>query len=211
MKIIKKRNFIIISIMLIVSIVLSACSNYNFKPTIEYQIEDFKMIDHRGETVTLDSLKGQPWIAMFIFTNCNTICQPMTLNMSIVQEKLKEKGLEDYKIVGFSVDPARDTPEVLSKYLKFFTVPDESKWHLLTGYDQKFIEQFALKSFKTLVKMPEDGDQVIHGSSFYLVDENGVAVKLYSGYSEEENSGQAVPYDEIAIDIETLINNMKKK
>ena len=59
--------------------------------------------------------------------------------------------------------------------------------------------------------MPEDGDQVIHGSSFYLVDENGVAVKLYSGYSEEENSGQAVPYDEIAIDIETLINNMKKK
>ncbi|WP_342469431.1 SCO family protein [Ureibacillus sp. FSL K6-3587] len=207
----KKKKLIIITLLLIVGVLLSSCSNYNFKPTIEYKIQDFTMIDHRGETVTLDDLKGQPWIAMFIFTNCKTICQPMTLNMSIVQEKLVEKGLEDYKIVGFSVDPENDTPEALSKYLDYFTVPDESKWHLLTGYDQKFIEQFALQSFKALVKKPEDDDQVIHGSSFYLVDENGVAVKYYSGYSEEENSAKAVPYDEIALDMETLINNMKNK
>lgn len=208
----KKRNHLFIfPILLIAAVLLSSCSNADFKPTIEYKIQDFKTIDHRGETVTLDDLKGQPWIAMFIFTNCKTICQPMTLNMSIVQEKLKERGLEDYKIVGFSVDPANDTPEALTKYLGFFDVPDESKWHLLTGYDQKFIEQFAQQSFKTLVKKPEDSDQVIHGSTFYLVNENGVAVKYYTGYSEEKNSGQAVPYDEIAIDMETLIKNMEKK
>ncbi len=206
----KKRRFIIFTMLLIVGVLLSSCSNYDFKPTIEYKIQDFEMIDHRGEKVTLDDLKGQPWIAMFIFTNCNTICQPMTLNMSIVQEKLKERGVDDYKIVGFSVDPERDTPEALAKYLDYFDVPDESKWHLLTGYDQKFIEQFALQSFKALVKKPENDDQVVHSSTFYLVDENGVAVKYYTGYSEEKNSGNAVPYDEIAIDVETLIKNMKK-
>lgn len=206
----RKKRIIGLSFLLIIGMVLSACSNYNFKPTIQYTVEDFTMTNHRGETVTLESLKGEPWIAMFIFTNCTTICQPMTYNMSVIQEKLVERGLEDYKLVGFSVDPANDTPEALTEYLSYFTVPDESKWHLLTGYDQSFIEQFALNSFKSFVKMPENDDQVIHGSTFYLVDENGVAVKYYSGYSEEENSGNAVPYDEIAIDVETLIKNMKK-
>ncbi|MDN4492455.1 SCO family protein [Ureibacillus sp. BA0131] len=183
---------------LVLSVVLSACSNYKFKADTEYVIEDFTATNHKGEEVSLESLKGKPWLAMFIFTNCNTICQPMTFHMTEIQDALKERGVEDYNIVGFSVDPANDTPEVLSDYISNFTVSDDSKWNLVTGYDQKWIEQFALNSFKSLVKMPSDGDQVIHGSTFYLVDENGVAVKNYPG-SED------VPVDTIAIDMETLI------
>lgn len=197
------KKLIGLIVILVVSTVLGACSNYDFKPETEYVIADFEATSHRGETVTLESLKGKPWIAMFIFTNCTTVCQPMTFNMTAIQEELVKRGIEDYNIVGFSVDPANDTPEVLSEYLSHFTVTDESKWHLLTGYDQKFIEQFALNSFKSLVKMPQEGDQVMHGSSFYLVDEQGISVKNYSGYSETE---QGVPYETIAIDMETLID-----
>lgn len=197
-----KKKLIALATFLVVATVLGACSNYKFKADIEYEVQDFKMIDHRGETITLDSLKGKPWIAMFIFTNCTSICQPMTYNMTVIQDELVKRGIEDYNIVGFSVDPNNDTPEVLSEYLSHFTVADESKWHLLTGYDQTFIEQFALNSFKSLVKMPKEGDQVLHGSTFTLVDENGIAVKNYSGYSESE---EGVPYDTIAIDMETLI------
>ena len=183
---------------LILTVVLSGCSNYKFKADTEYVIEDFNVTNHKGEEVSLESLKGKPWLAMFIFTNCTSICQPMTFNMTEIQTELEERGVEDYNIVGFSVDPANDTPEVLSQYLSHFTVPDESKWNLLTGYDQKWIEQFALTSFKSLVKMPQEGDQVLHGSTFYLVDEKGIAVKNYSGTEE-------VPFDTIAIDIDTLI------
>ncbi|PYF07361.1 SCO family protein [Ureibacillus chungkukjangi] len=183
---------------LILSVVLNACSNYKFKADTEYVIDDFNVTNHKGEEVSLESLKGKPWLAMFIFTNCTSICQPMTFNMTEIQTELQERGVEDYNIVGFSVDPANDTPEVLSEYLSHFTVPDESKWNLLTGYDQTWIEQFSVNSFKSLVKMPKEGDQVLHGSSFYLVDEKGIAVKNYPGTEE-------VPYDTIAIDIETLI------
>lgn len=183
---------------LILSVVLSACSNYKFKADTEYVIGDFTATNHKGEEVSLETFKGKPWLAMFIFTNCTTICQPMTFNMTEIQAALEERGVEDYNIVGFSVDPANDTPEVLSGYLSHFTLTDESKWNLVTGYDQKWIEQFALNSFKSLVKMPTEGDQVVHGSSFYLVDENGIAVKNYAG-SED------VPVDTIAIDIKTLI------
>lgn len=198
-----KKKLIGLISMLVVASILGACSNYKFKPTVNYEIQDFEMTNHRGETVTLDDLKGKPWIAMFIFTNCTTICQPMTYNMTEIQEKLIERGIEDYNIVGFSVDPATDTPEVLTEYLSHFSVPDESKWHLLTGFTQEFIEQFGLKSFKTIVKMPENDDQVIHASTFTIVDEQGIAVKNYSGYSETEEDG--VSFDTIAIDMETLI------
>lgn len=199
----KKGLLRLIGIIMIVTI-LGACSNYKFKPEINYPIEDFTMTDHRGETVTLEDLKGKPWLAMFIFTNCTTVCPPMTFNMTEIQSELIERGVEDYKIVAFSVDPELDTQEVLSNYLSLYTVPDESKWHLLTGYDQKFIEQFAMNSFKTLVKKPDNGGEVIHMSTFHLVDETGTIVKNYSGVSETEGG---VPIDSIAIDIKTLIED----
>lgn len=203
----KKKLVGLIGILLLMTI-LNACSNYKFKPDIEYEVNDFTATNHRGEEVSLDKLKGKPWLAMFIFTNCTTICQPMTFNMTTIQEELEKRGVEDYNIVGFSVDPATDTPEVLSEYLSHYTIADESKWNLLTNYDQKWIEQFALNSFKSLVKMPEEGDQVIHGSTFYLVDENGVAVKSYTGYSD---SADGVPSETIAIDMETLIKERLDK
>lgn len=186
-----------------IALVLSACSNYKFKETIHYEVGDFTATDHRGETVSLEQLKGEPWLAMFVFTNCTTICSPMTYNMTEIQQIMMDKGIENYKIVGFSVDPENDTPEVMTQYLNRHGVPDESKWHFVSGYDQTFIEQFAAKSFKSYVKKVEGEDQVYHANSIYLVDENGVAVKYYSGYSAEEDG---VPFDTIAIDMDTLIS-----
>lgn len=197
-----KKKLIGFVTIFIVATILGACSNYKFKATTKYEIEDFETISHRGETVTLESLKGKPWLAMFIFTSCTTVCQPMTFNMSEIQKELIKRDVEDYNIVAFSVDPAIDTPEKLSEYFGYFEVPDESKWQLLTGYHQSFIEQLALHSFKALVKKPEEGDQVMHGTTFYLVDENGIAVKNYSGLSQDT---QEVPYQTIAMDMEALI------
>lgn len=197
-----KKKFIALSILLVLSAIIAGCSNYKFKETIDYEIADFTVTDHRGETISLEDLKGEPWLAMFVFTNCNTICSPMTYNMADIQEKLIEEGIEDYKIIGFSVDPEYDTPEVITEYLARHTVPDESKWHYVTGYDQAFIEQLATKSFKAYVKKVEGEEQVYHSSSIYLVDEKGVAVKYYDGYSAESDG---VPMDTIVIDLDTLI------
>lgn len=202
-----KKKYVLLVMLLIVTSIVSACSNYKFKASTNYEIESFTVTNHRGEEVTLESLKGKPWLAMFIFTNCETICSPMTYNMTEVQNALIERGVEDYNIVAFSVDPATDSPEVLTKYLEFYDVPDESKWNLVTGYEQAWIEQFSVNSFKSLVKMPDNSDQVLHANTFYLVDENGIAVKNYTGYSEQEDG---VSYDTIAIDMETLIEERLK-
>ncbi len=111
--------------------------------------------------------------------------------------------MEDYQIVAFSVDPDVDKPEVLADYLSKYNVPDETKWNLLTGYSQKYIEQFAVKSTKIMVKDDPNTDQVIHGNQFFLVDKDGVLVKMYTGYAKNIED---VPIDTMASDIETYID-----
>lgn len=207
-RIVLNKTRIALCILLVTSALLAACSNYKFKESINYEIDSFTVTDHRGETLTLDDLKGEPWFAMFVFTNCTTVCSPMTYNMADIQSRLEEKGIENYKIVGFSVDPENDTPEVMAEYLQRHTVPDESKWHYVTGYDQKFIEQFAANSFHAYAKKVDGEDQVYHSVSFYLVDEKGVAVKYYDGSSSDENG---VPKDTIVVDLDTLIEERLNK
>ncbi|HSI68097.1 MAG TPA: SCO family protein [Planococcus sp. (in: firmicutes)] len=172
-------------------LILSACG--------QESIEEFSHTDQRGETVSLAGLEGTPWLATFVFTNCTTVCPPMTFNMVSIQEELVDHGLEDYQIIAFSVDPAVDTPEVLEDYLANYPVPDDSKWHLLTGYSQEEISEYAIDNFKAFVKNDPNSDQVIHGTSFYLVDQRGVVVENYDGF---EN----VPVDQIRTDLENLIS-----
>lgn len=194
-----KKAFILV---VLSAVILAGCNSNKFKAETDWEVEPFSHESQRGEEVSLESLKGTVWLSAFIFTNCDDVCPPMTMNLSMVQDELIELGVEDYKIVEFTVDPEVDTPEVLAEYLAKFNAPDESKWELLTGYAPSYIEQFARNSFKATVKDDPGSDQVIHGVSFYLVDQNGIVVKNYNGYTD-------VPTEEIATDMQALIEQGK--
>ncbi|RIW28784.1 SCO family protein [Bacillus salacetis] len=181
--------------------ILAACGNGGFEADHHWDVQDFSYTNQNNEKVNLEDLKGEVWLADFIFTNCETVCPPMTYNMTLLQEKLKEKGIKDYRIVSFSVDPEVDTPEALTEYISKYDA-DMSKWDLLTGYSQDHISKFAEKSFKSLVADDPNTDQVVHQTSFYLVNQEGETVKSYSGYED-------VPYDQIALDIEALLKEGK--
>ncbi|MDW0115493.1 SCO family protein [Sporosarcina thermotolerans] len=192
---------ILLSLFLPLMLLLSACSMGGFKPDHKYKIESFDSTNQHNEQVSLDDLKGTVWIAQFVFTNCDNVCLPMMANMADLQKQLQDEGIEDYKIVSFSVDPEFDSPEVLQDYLEAFDPVDPSKWEMLTGYSQETIENLAIGSFKTFVtKTPND---VIHGSGFSLVNKDGVSVKTYNGAED-------VPYDQMVKDIKALIKEEAK-
>lgn len=181
----------------ILTVFLSSCGTSKIENSLNYDVQSFSFQNQDGKTVSLKSLKGQVWVADFIFTNCKTICPPMTSHMAELQKQMEEENLQA-RIVSFSVDPENDTPEKLKKFAANYPLNFQN-WDFLTGYSQEEIEKFALKSFKAIVKKPEDEDQVIHQSSFYLVDQNGKVVKDYDG-------AKNTPYDEIIADIKTLEN-----
>jgi protein SCO1/2 len=180
---------------LLLAIVLLAACGKTIPDAQNWPVSDFTFTDQNGKPFGLKDLKGKVWVADFIFTNCETVCPPMTAHMAKLQQMAKEKGLH-VEFVSFSVDPEVDTPEKLKEYAKKFN-GDLSNWHLLTGYSQQEIEKFAEKNFKTIVQKPKNQDQVIHGTSFYLVDQNGKIVQTYSGV-------QDVPYDQILEHIKIL-------
>ncbi|NMD72266.1 SCO family protein [Bacillus sp. DNRA2] len=184
------------AIVIILSIILSACGQNEIENAKNWPVKDFTYTDQDGKSFGLSDLKGKVWVSDFVFTSCADVCLPMTANMAKLQKMLKDEGIKDVELVSFSVDPTVDTPDRLKLFADNFDV-DYSSWHFLTGYTQEEIEQKALKDFKAVVKKPENEDQVIHGIDFYLMDQKGNIVKYYDGLEE-------IPYKEIIKDIKTL-------
>lgn len=176
-------------------LLLSACGKGEIKDAKNWPVPEFTFTDQNNKSFGLADLKGKVWVADFIYTACPDICQPMTFNMSKLQDMAKKEEIDNIEFVSFSIDPTVDKPEVLSDYSKLFNA-DLKNWHFLTGYEQKDIEAFA-KGFKTIAQKPENSDIVIHQSYFYLVNQEGKIQKLYSGDKE-------VPFEEIIEDIKTL-------
>ncbi|MDC2866435.1 SCO family protein [Bacillus sp. BP-3] len=177
-------------------LVLAGCSSGSkLRKPLNWDVQSFQYINQNGEKFGSKDLKGKVWVADFVFTNCQTICPPMTANLAKLQKLAKEEKL-DVQFVSFSVDPEVDTPEKLKTFVQKFT-DDTKNWNLLTGYSQDDIEKFAKDNFKAFVDKPENQDQVIHGTKFYLVDQNGKVMKEYSGMNK-------TPYDDILRDIRRL-------
>jgi len=191
-----RKYFWLVSVIMF-TLLLSACGQ-GIKDPLNWKIEDFTFENQNGKNVELEDLKGQVWVADFIFTSCETVCPPMTANMDILNQKLKEEDINNIKFVSFSVDPEVDTPDRAKDFMKQYEI-DPENWYFLSGYSQQTIEDFALKNFKTIVKKPETDDQVIHGTSFYLVNKDGVIVKDYPSLSD-------VPFDQMIEDIKILMS-----
>jgi len=163
---------------LVLLLFVTACGKQLENP-LNWPVQEFATIDQEGKEVNVEQLKGKVWVADFIFTNCTTVCSPMTAQMAFLQKKLKEEGL-DVSLVSFSVDPDRDTPEAMKAYGENFDA-DFSNWHFLTGYSNEEIISFSKESFKSPIIFEPGTDQVGHVTSFFLVDDKGVVVRKYPG------------------------------
>lgn len=149
--------------------------------------DSFKLTNQWGETVSLDGLKGKVWIAYFFFSTCPSICPIMNRNMTDVQLEFAKNS--EVLIVGFTVDPQTDTPEVLRKYGAKWGV-QRNKWYYLTG-EKATIYRLARQSFKLGV-VPAPADQkggehdIIHSEKFVLVDREGNIRGYYTGIDKND-------------------------
>jgi cytochrome oxidase Cu insertion factor (SCO1/SenC/PrrC family) len=92
-------------------------------------VPPFTLTDQNGQSVTQDVFQGGYTAIDFIFTHCPFICPSLTAAMQTVAEKLKDTPV---RIISFSVDPQRDTPEQLRDYARRNEI-DTSRWTLVTG------------------------------------------------------------------------------
>ncbi len=75
-------------------IFLSACGDkLPIETDMSEDVADFSFTNQHNETVKLDDLSGKWWLADFVFTNCKTVCLPMTSNMSKLQDDLSKEDI----------------------------------------------------------------------------------------------------------------------
>src|SRR5699024_11058328 len=77
----------------ILILTLAACGGSQIETNMSEEVSDFEFTTQDNETFGLDDLKGKYWVADFVFTNCTTVCLPMTTNMSYLQEDRKSTRL----------------------------------------------------------------------------------------------------------------------
>jgi protein SCO1 len=134
--------------------------------------------DQNGDKFSSADLKGKVWLVSFVFTTCNGSCPATTHRMGQVQELLKEKGLtkdEKVRLVSITLDPARDTPEVLRDYMKLYDA-DPRSWTFLTGTSDDVKKVIAAWD---MWAKPAANGQLDHPSRIFLVDRKGTVREIY--------------------------------
>lgn len=146
-----------------------------------FDLPPFEMVNQSNATVTDQKLRGGPVVLCFIFTNCAGPCPIMTAKMAKLHKEVTDPKV---KFLSVSVDPDRDTAEVLTEYGKQFEA-DFTRWWFLTTPDVRRVYQ--LSAGLRLAAMPADGETpIIHSEKLVLVDSNGRVRGMYSSNMEDE-------------------------
>ncbi len=163
----------------------------------------FRLTDQDGQPADASALAGKVWLANFIFTNCPDVCPTDLIpKMQQVQKAvMADPALrENVRLISISVDPPRDTPEVLHHYAELVGA-EPTLWRFVVGTPDETIElmQQGFKVGAALREVPQntpesghmhqmDGYTVNHTTRFVLVDRDGNvrATPLSSDASAEQ-------------------------
>jgi protein SCO1 len=157
--------------------------------TVWHKVANIRLVNQLGDTVSLDSLRGQVILIDFFFTHCASICPILTRNMRHMQDALKlsdnaKRGdATDTNFVHFlslTVDPAHDSAPVLRRYADGYGV-NSDLWWMLTG-PKKTIYDFALKELKLGLQDSVSVDSnFVHSDLIALLDKDRVIRGYYDG------------------------------
>lgn len=145
----------------------------------------FTLTDQRGNIVTEAALKDGPSALFFGYTFCPDVCPTTLFDMTILLEKLGSDA-DKLGVYFVSVDPERDTQELLAEYLTAF----DPRITGLTGTPEAVAEIVAAYRVYAAKAPLDDGDYLMdHTSSVYLLDSDA---NLTGTISYQENADTAL-------------------
>jgi protein SCO1 len=144
-------------------------------------VPGFQLINQNGQPFGSAQLSGKIWIADFVYTTCPGPCPMISGRMSELQRPLAKT---DVHLVSFSVDPEKDTPEVLRGYAEKLQA-EPGRWDFLTGA-KSAIYKLSHDGFKLAVSDGSDPQRIpVHSTRIVLVDRHG-QIRGYYDATEPE-------------------------
>jgi protein SCO1/2 len=148
-------------------VLLAGCAPEKPLPVLG-EIPQFELLNQQGRKFDRSSLDGHVWVADFIYTNCESSCPRMSSKMHAIQGATGA----GVKLVSFTVDPQRDTPQALAEYGRKYSA-DNARWTFLTG-DTATLDMLDHDAFR-LGNLNMD-----HSTRFVLIDKKGRVRGYYS-------------------------------
>ena len=139
-----------------------------------------QLTDHHGQTRTLADFKGKVITIFFGYTQCPDVCPTALSGMSEVMQQLGADG-DRLQVLFVTVDPERDTPELLAEYVPVF----DKRFLGLYGTPDKIAE--VAKDFRVFYRKSGDlaGHYTIdHSAGTYVFDPEG-RLRLYMRHAED--------------------------
>lgn len=130
----------------------------------------FTLVDHNGTTVTQADFVGEPHLVFFGFTHCPDVCPTKLFEIAETLDAVKARTGRDIRALFVTVDPERDTPEIMQSYVSSF---DDRILGLTGTPEQVDAVVSAYRAFARRVPL-EDGDYTMeHTAIVYVMDEEG--------------------------------------
>ena len=160
----------------------------------------FELTHHSGKTVTDETFRGRYLLMYFGFTHCPATCPGSLLHITNVLKRLEEvDSKEAGKITPLfvSVDPDRDTPEVIARYISHF----HERFEGLTGTMEQLSDMTSSYGSYFSYSSTGDGENdytVNHSSFLYLIGPDGYYV---THFTPDESSDQIIEQISQKLDI----------
>jgi protein SCO1/2 len=138
---------------------------------------EFTLTSQDSKPLSLSDLKGQVVALTFIFTTCPDTCPLLTHKMAGLQKRLGRDFGSRVHFVSITVDPERDTPEVLRRYASDYSA-NLAGWSFLTGSPAQIQE--VVKQYGVFAKKQETGN-VDHTFLTSVIDQSGTLRVQYMG------------------------------
>ncbi len=154
-----------------------------------------ELTDHNGRRVSLETFRGKLVVLFFGYTHCPDVCPTTLSDMAQAFKLMGPEAAGKVQVLFASVDPERDTPEILKAYVPYF----HGSFLGLYGTPEEVAK--AANEFKVMyrkhVEPGATGYLVDHSAGSYVLDGNG-RLRLYLPFAH--------PPQDIAQDLNTLLH-----
>lgn len=163
------------------------------------QAFDFHLVDQDGKVFQLSQLRGKAVLFSFGFTHCPNVCPTTLSELAKVYRALPPGDRSKVQVLFVSVDPHRDGPETMKKYVPYF----DDSFIGLTGTETQIAE--AAKAYGAYYEIVKDSGQnpevysVNHSAFTYLISPDGKWKLLY-------NFDQLTDANKMALDIKQVLS-----
>lgn len=155
---------------------------------------ELALTDHNGSKRSLADFRGKLVVLFFGYTHCPDVCPTTLSDVAAAFKKMKPEDVARVQVLFVSVDPERDTPEMLKQYVPYFHPS------FLGLYGTKEEVAAAAKAFRIFyrkhVEPGASGYLVDHTAGSYVLDGQG-RLRLFQPFAQ--------PPDDIAHDLSLLL------